>query len=201
MIDVYLASRSPRRRALLRQIGVSYEVLGVRVDESAHATRAPAQRARALAEDKARAGWAHRARRLERPVLGADTLIDLDGEALGKPSGRAEALSMLARLSGREHLVHTGIAVAQQERCTSRVVSTRVRLRASSAGERDAYWDSGEPLDKAGAYGIQGRGVLLTERIEGSWSNVVGLPLELLPELFRHVGVDLLALLDGTPER
>ncbi len=192
MIDVYLASRSPRRRALLRQIGVSYEVLGVRVDESAHATRAPAQRARALAEDKARAGWAHRARRLERPVLGADTLIDLDGEALGKPSGRAEALSMLARLSGREHLVHTGIAVAQQERCTSRVVSTRVRLRASSAGERDAYWDSGEPLDKAGAYAVQGLGAGLVQSICGSYSGVVGLPLCETARLLAGFGVGIL---------
>lgn len=189
--DVYLASRSPRRAALLDQIGVRYTVLEVSVDESARRDLPPADQARELACDKARAGWHAEARTLDLPVLGADTLVEFGGEVFGKPRDRDSALAMLARLAGQTHWVHTGVAVCAHERCESSLSQTRVTLRDSTSAERLAYWYSGEPADKAGAYAIQGLGAVFVETVHGSYSGVVGLPLCETAQLLRRFGIDL----------
>lgn len=186
-----LASRSPRRRALLDQIGIAFEAVGADIDESRLAGETPAALVERLARAKALAGVA--AAPDDRPVLGADTAVILDGDALGKPDGEAGALEMLARLSGRTHEVLTGVAVARGDAVEARVVATGVTLRPTSHAERSAYWASGEPAGKAGAYAIQGLGALFVERIEGSYSNVVGLPLLETAELLRAFGIDALA--------
>lgn len=183
-----LASRSPRRRALLAQIGVGFEPVTADVDESPRPGETPAALVERLARAKALAGLAAAAD--DRPVLGADTTVTLDGEVLGKPDDEAGALEMLARLSGRTHEVLTGVAVARGEAVEARTVATRVTLRPSTPAERRAYWASGEPAGKAGAYAIQGLGAVLVARIEGSYSCVVGLPLAETAELLRAFGID-----------
>ncbi len=190
--QIYLASRSPRRRALLDQIGVSYTVLPVSVDESAHADLAPEARVRQLAMDKARAGWRAGARTQDLPVLAADTLIAFKGQVFGKPRDRAHGLDMLARLAGRTHQVHTGVAVCAQRGCESTVSATRVTMRPSDAAERSAYWNTGESCDKAGGYAVQGLGAVFVESIHGSYSGVVGLPLCETLLLLRSFGIELL---------
>ena len=183
-----LASRSPRRRALLEQVGLACATIDPAVDESPLAGEAPDALVERLARSKARAGHA----RVAGPavVLAADTTVTIDGHALGKPADEAEALDMLARLSGRDHIVYTGVAVATAAGIESCTVATRVDLRATTPGERRAYWSSGEPAGKAGAYAIQGLGAVFVERIEGSYSNVVGLPLFETVALLQAAGVD-----------
>lgn len=175
---VYLASRSPRRRQLLRQLQVGYRGVDVAVDESPRGDECDQDYVQRLARDKANAGLAALAgRRLRGPVLGADTSIGLDHHILGKPRDRAEALLMLERLSGRAHQVSTGIALADDRQVRVAVSVSTVWFRATTAAERLAYVDSGEPMDKAGAYAIQGRAAVFIERIEGSYSGIMGLPL------------------------
>lgn len=190
-----LASRSPRRRALLAQIGVGFEPVDAGVDETPRAGEMPAALVERLARAKTWAGVAAAAD--TRPVLGADTTVTLDGEVLGKPDDEARALEMLARLSGRTHEVVTGVAVVRGDAIEARVVATRVTLRPISQAERRAYWASGEPAGKAGAYAIQGLGAVFVERIEGSYSNVVGLPLLETAELLKAFGIDVLASYGG----
>lgn len=188
---ILLASRSPRRRELLSQIGIDYEPVDVEVDEAPRDGETPAAQVERLARAKAEAG------RVEHvdgpPVLGADTLVAIDDVALGKPADRDEALTMLARLSGRTHEVWSGIAVAAGDAVHSEVVRTRVTMRAVPAGERVAYWETGEPLGKAGAYAIQGRAAIFVQSVDGSYTNVVGLPLFETVRLLRRFGVDPLA--------
>ena len=183
-----LASRSPRRLALLEQVGLTCTTIDPAVDESAMPGERPDTLVERLARDKARAGRA----RVPAPavVLAADTTVTIDGHALGKPADEAEALAMLERLSGREHIVYTGIAVVAEGGIDSRTVATRVGLRATTPAERRAYWTSGEPAGKAGAYAIQGLGAMFVERLEGSYSNVVGLPLFETVALLQHAGID-----------
>ncbi|AHK79694.1 septum formation protein Maf [Ectothiorhodospira haloalkaliphila] len=169
-----LASASPRRRELLDQIGVCHEVRPVDVDETPHPGEAPDEFARRMARSKALAGAHHAA---GRPVLGADTVVSIDGDILGKPMDREHALDMLGRLSGRDHTVYSAVALVQGERIRDALSATRVRFKCLSLREREDYWASGEPVDKAGAYGIQGLAALFVEHIEGSYSGVVGLPL------------------------
>ena len=189
--DIYLASQSQRRRALLEQIGVGFAVLRVDVDESQHDGLPPSERVLRLARDKAQAGWQAPERTQDLPVLGADTLIDLSGEVYGKPRDREHALEMLERLSGQTHWVHTGVALHMQRRCEALLSSTRVTLRVITETERLAYWYSGEPLDKAGGYAIQGRGAVFVQAIQGSYSGVVGLPLCETARLLDRFGVGL----------
>jgi septum formation protein len=170
-----LASTSPRRRELLEQIGVTYRVQPVHVDETPLVDEAPRAFAERMALAKARAGWMAQSSGL--PVLGADTVVTLDGVILGKPTDRNEALHMLGRLSGNTHRVLSAVALAHGDREALRCAETRVRFRALSPREISDYWASGEPADKAGAYGIQGLGALFVEHIEGSYTGVVGLPL------------------------
>lgn len=188
---VLLASRSPRRRELLEQIGVGFDVIDVDVDERRGGDEGPATLAERLARAKARAGHARAGTGL--PVLAADTVVSADGAVLGKPDDRAGALAMLTRLSGREHEVWSGVALASGDELLARVVRTRVRMRRIAPAEIAAYWDCGEPEGKAGAYAIQGRGAIFVESIQGSYSNVVGLPLFETAQLLHQVGVEVLA--------
>ncbi len=188
---LYLASASPRRRELLEQIGVLPRRVQVDVDESRHPQEDIDAFVQRLALEKAQAGWAALPAAERGPVLGADTLVVLDGEPLGKPADQREALTMLARLSGRTHEVLTAVAVVTPEPllCLSR---SRVTFCAISAEERLAYWQSGEPADKAGAYGIQGLGAIFVAHLEGSYSGVMGLPLFETAELLRQAGIRVL---------
>ncbi|ELY7391596.1 septum formation inhibitor Maf [Cronobacter universalis] len=184
MTDLYLASGSPRRQELLGMLGVTFERLVPGVEEQRAPQEAPQDYVTRLARDKARAGVALAARDL--PVLGADTIVVLDGDVLEKPRDAAHAADMLRRLSGQTHEVMTAVALADKQRVRERLVITRVTFRALTAQDIAAYVESGEPMDKAGAYGIQGLGGCFVRRIEGSYHAVVGLPLvetwELLSE-------------------
>lgn len=189
---ILLASHSPRRRELLEQIGIAYELIDVAVDETPRDGETPAAQVERLARAKAEAGRAVRGE--GPPVLGADTLVAVDGVALGKPQDRDEALDMLTRLSGRSHEVWSGIAVAGVDEVRSETVRTRVTMHAIDPAEQAAYWETGEPEGKAGAYAIQGRGALFVESVSGSYSNVVGLPLFETARLLRHFGIDPLGV-------
>ena len=179
-----LASSSPRRREILSALGLDFEVRAVDVDETPLEAESAADMVLRLATDKASAGAAP-----SRIVLAADTAVVLDGEIFGKPLDRDNALGMLERLSGREHEVLTGVAVAangQIETCLSR---TTVRFREIDRDEALRYWHSGEPADKAGAYGIQGLGGIFVSNIEGSYTGVVGLPVFETARLLCRAGI------------
>ncbi|MBI3093505.1 MAG: septum formation inhibitor Maf [Rhodocyclales bacterium] len=198
---IYLASRSPRRRELLTQIGVRFDLLlfrgGPREDEEVNEDwlpgEAPDQYVLRVARAKAVFGAALLARRplVVHPVLAADTTLDLDGEIIGKPRDEADAADILARLSGRSHRVLTAVAMAKYERVEHCLSVSEVRFRALSAKEIGRYVRSGEPMDKAGAYGIQGRAAVFIEEIRGSHSGIVGLPLCETALLLRDFGYPL----------
>jgi septum formation protein len=183
--QLYLASRSPRRQELLRQVGLRFELVAADVDERRAAGQSPADYAVAMAVAKARAARP----RESLPVLGADTDVVIDGEILGKPAGRDDALAMLQRLAGRTHEVYSGVAVVANGRAESALSVTRVTFGAITPAQASAYWDTGEPADKAGAYGIQGFGAKFVKEIHGSYSGVVGLPLFEALDLLRRFGV------------
>ncbi len=191
-----LASASPRRLDLLRELGLVPETLPTGIPEDPLPGEAPRAHVERLAGAKGHAAWT-RLTGAPAVVLAADTAVVLDGEILGKPRDDADAASMLRRLSGRVHEVLTAVDLRHSGSgaSASTVETTRVRFRPYPPAFADWYASTGEPRDKAGAYGIQGLGVLLAEGIEGSWSNVVGLPLERLPALFDAVGLDLRAFL------
>ena len=183
---IYLASQSPRRRELLKQIGVNFDVLMLRnspgradVLEVPRENEAPGPFALRMAEEKSLKGAeAARLRQLiARPVLGADTVVDIDGEIIGKPRDLEHAGEILRRLSGRAHWVHTGVALTVSGRMESRLSSSKVEFAPLSALTITRYLESGEAVDKAGAYGIQGRAGLFIARIEGSYTGIMGLPL------------------------
>jgi len=191
MPELYLASQSPRRRALLAQIGVDFQSLSLELEERAGADETPTDYVQRLARDKAQAGWDQlQARGLEaRPVLGADTLGVCANRILEKPENQAHAAEMLRLMSGRSHRVMTAVAVCDQHQLKQCLVSTLVQFRHLTDTEIEAYWHTGEPRDKAGAYAIQGLGGVFVERIEGSYSAVVGLPLAQTTELLAAFGV------------
>ncbi len=185
-----LASASPRRRELLMQLGISFQVLPVNIDETQHPGESPPDYVKRLAWHKART--ACEASADDHPVLGADTTVELEGALLGKPRDRLEALTMLARLSGREHCVYSGVAIATRQRYAQCVSRTRVCFRTLSADERRAYVESREPLDKAGAYAIQGRAAVFIRELHGSYSGVVGLPVFETAALLSGFGIRVL---------
>ncbi|MCQ4346096.1 Maf-like protein [Pseudomonas stutzeri] len=187
MTSLHLASASPRRRELLLQIGVPHRRVDAPIDESVLPGETPAAYVERLARAKAAAGLAVLGG--QGCVLGADTAVVLDGRILGKPESRADGLAMLAALSGRDHQVLTAVAVADVARCAAQVVCSTVRLRPIAPAEAEAYWDSGEPQDKAGGYAIQGLAAIFVERLEGSYSAVVGLPLAETAALLGGFGV------------
>jgi septum formation protein len=184
---VYLASASPRRSELLRQIGVPFTVRAAAIDERLLPGETPEAYVVRLAAAKAETVWAAVAD--SRPVLGADTAVVLGGAILGKPSDHAEAAAMLERLSGRTHRVLTAVAVRHAGGLETRLSSTEVRFRATTAEERRAYCATGEPFDKAGGYGIQGYAAVFVEELKGSYSGVVGLPLFETAALLARCGV------------
>lgn len=180
-----LASASPRRRELLAQIGLQFDVVVTDVDESRLAGESADAYVERLAISKARAG-----QRGNGVAIGSDTIVLVEDEILGKPRGPREGRDMLRRLSGRSHQVKTGVAVHDGEHTESIVVTTRVRFRDISENEIDAYLQTGEGRDKAGGYGIQGIGSIFASSIEGSYSAVVGLPLAETEALLRMLNID-----------
>ncbi|MBP8065029.1 MAG: septum formation inhibitor Maf [Aeromonadaceae bacterium] len=172
---LYLASASPRRRELLTQLNYPFAVLSINVPEQQVSGESAEAYVERLAADKARAGWHACGGTL--PVLGADTIVVLDGHVLEKPRDQADAERMLAALSGRTHQVMTAVAVAAESGICVTRVTTEVTFRALSADEIVEYWHTGEPADKAGSYGIQGIAGKFVSRIVGSYTAVVGLPL------------------------
>lgn len=185
---LYLASQSPRRRELLQQIGVPHQVISVSVTEMPLPAEPAAAYVTRLAQEKALAGaTALAAQGLPSlPVLGADTIVVCDGSILEKPRNAEHAAQMLRQLSAATHQVMTAVALATPERCRVEMSVTDVVFRALDDAEIAAYWDSGEPSDKAGGYAIQGLGAVFVQQIRGSYSNVVGLPLEQVIVLLRE---------------
>lgn len=197
---IYLASQSPRRRELLKQIGVHFDVIMLRtafgradVEEIPQESEDPGAFARRMAEEKATKGAiALNLRQLiARPVLGADTVVDIDGEIIGKPRDLAHAGEILLRLSGRTHWVHTGVAISALGRMQSRLSSSKVEFAPLTSNIIARYLESGEAMDKAGAYGIQGRAGTFIARIEGSYTGIMGLPLFETAELLNWAGIRL----------
>jgi septum formation protein len=183
-VPIVLASSSPRRRELLGLLGLTFEISPADVDETWRDGERPEAHAERLAREKAAAR--------PRPgavSIGADTIVVIDGAILGKPRDAAEAEVMLRRLAGREHEVFTGVAVLHGGRAASGVTRTVVRFRELDDATITAYVATGEPLDKAGAYGIQGYGAVLVERIDGDYFTVMGLGLGLLVDLLAKVGL------------
>ncbi|TVR64479.1 MAG: septum formation inhibitor Maf [Gemmatimonadales bacterium] len=186
-----LASASPRRSEILRGLGLSHQIRPAHVDETPLADESPSSLTERLARAKAMAVLAHTE---GVPVVGGDTVVALDGEILGKPVDADQAVAMLLQLSGRDHHVYSGLALAmvspeEDVRVVSGVQATRVRFRPFDAEVAAAYVATGEPMDKAGAYGIQGLGAVLVEEIQGDHSGVVGLPISLLVRLLGEVGM------------
>jgi septum formation protein len=197
---IYLASRSPRRRELLKQVGVNFEIVllredlkrGADVDETPRPDEKPELYALRIACAKAELAAAYTGRRswLARPVLAADTTVVVDGRIIGKPADRDDAFRILATLSGRQHEVITGVAVALGDRLEQAVSLSRVWFRALTEPEIWRYIGTGEPLDKAGGYAIQGRAAAFATRIEGSFSGIMGLPLAETAELLARFGIE-----------
>jgi septum formation protein len=186
-MNVLLGSSSPRRRELLDQLGVEFTVAGPDIDETPHDGETPVDYVRRLAVEKSRALIASP----DTLVITADTTVDLGGEILGKPVDIDDARSMLRRLSARTHRVHTGVAVRLGDDVRSEVVTSLVTFTPLTPSTIDWYVGTGEPLDKAGAYAIQGAGGVLVLRIRGSVSNVIGLPLHAVARLAADLGAPL----------
>jgi septum formation protein len=178
--QVILASRSPRRAELLTAAGISFEVLAADIDETPHVNESPVAYVERLAIEKARAVLALRP---EARVLGADTTVTIDGEILGKPVDETDATRMLRLLNGRVHDVHTGVAVVSRAGVRSAVDTTRVWFSAMTDEDISWYVATGEPVDRAGGYAIQGFASRFIPRIDGSYSNVVGLPVALVSSI------------------
>jgi septum formation protein len=188
--DLLLASASPRRAEILERMGVRFQTVPQAVDEQAQPDETPEVFVFRLALDKARAGRAGLAGDGQTPVLGADTAVVVDDTLLGKPADRQDAMDMLEQLSGRTHRVLTAIAMVDDQRELTRLSMSMVTLRSLTAFEREAYWRSGEPVDKAGGYAIQGRGGVFVEQLEGSYSGVMGLPMVETHDLLSEFGID-----------
>jgi septum formation protein len=177
-----LASSSPRRAELLRAAGIPFQIFPVTVNESISKVEPPGEHVRRLAREKAELAFQHHP---EAVVLGADTIVIISGEIMGKPRDPTEATRMLRVLSGREHEVLTGIALVSRRGIAVEVARTRVWVNPLTEVEIQDYVATGEPLDKAGAYGIQGLGSRFIDRVQGSYSNVVGLPVALVYRLLK----------------
>jgi len=189
---IHMASQSPRRAELLRQLGVRFQVVKVHVDETVRSGEAPAACARRLAEAKIEAALDSLGSGITQPILAADTLVSVDSTILGKPADRTEGLAMLARLSDRSHQVLSAITLWHDGVKHTALSVSAVQFRAITAEEAVNYWQTGEPEDKAGAYAIQGRGAVFIERLEGSYSGVMGLPLFETATLLRAAGIRIL---------
>lgn len=199
---IYLASKSPRRQELLRQLGVEFDELLLReapgrrrdIVEGPRKDEPPLEYVKRIARLKTSVGWHRLARRglPPKPVLGADTEVVLDGAALGKPADAAGAVAMLAALSGRSHEVITAVAVRWQTQLLTAVSTSRVTFRALAKDEIERYVATGEPFDKAGGYAIQGKAAAFVQHLEGSYSGVMGLPLYEAAGVLARIGFPVL---------
>ena len=188
---IVLASQSPRRQELLQRIGVEdFRTLSLDIDESYPAGLSPEDTVRFIAGKKSEAAAALCAP--DDLIITADTMVFLENDRLGKPRDEADALRMLTELAGNRHTVCTGVTVRQGEKLLTRAQSTDVYFRPASETELRAYIATGEPMDKAGAYGVQGKGALLVERLEGDFFNVMGLPVLRLSRMLAQFGVKIL---------
>ena len=188
-MEIILASGSPRRRELLNTLGLSFTVHPARGEEMAPLGAGPEEIVKALSKAKAE----EVAREFpDKLIIAADTIVYLDGRVLGKPKDEDDAKAMLSKLSGRAHEVYTGVTVISGDKTICEAECTKVFFREVSAEEIDSYVASGDPMDKAGAYGIQGKAALMVERLEGDYFNVMGLPLCRLGKMLRTIGVRLL---------
>lgn len=191
MPRLILASQSPRRRALLEQIGVpQFDILVPDADESYDPTLTPQEIVCSICRKKAEAALVL-ANDPDAIIITADTMVFLDGMRLGKPTDEADAAQMLHSLSGRTHTVCTGVSVARGERIETQAETTAVTFRTLTDAEIAAYIASGDPMDKAGSYGIQGKPALFVSGIEGDYFNVMGLPLHRLGQMLKGFGMDL----------
>ena len=191
-MKIVLASQSPRRQDLLGQMGLEFTTRSPQIDEDAFQGRDARDLVQTLSREKAR--WVAAQLPGDPIVIGADTVVVRDGTILGKPKDPAEARAMLASLSGRTHQVYTGVTVCQGDKVVTQAEETQVTFRPLTQQEIACYVVTGEPMDKAGAYGIQGLGGLLVAGIQGDYHNVVGLPVCRLGQILRDFGVDCLAL-------
>ena len=189
-MKLVLASQSPRRRDLLGQMGLEFDIISPQIDEDSFSNDDPVALVRTLSREKALAVAG--TQDADTLVIAADTVVVLDGKTLGKPGDSAEAEAMLASLSGRTHRVCTGVTLCCGGRAVTDAEITHVTFRSLSPGEIRGYVSTGEPMDKAGAYGIQGLGALLVEGIRGDYFNVVGLPVCRLGRMLADFGVDCL---------
>ena len=183
-VRVVLASQSPRRRELLQLVGIAHEVRPANIDESYLAGERPREHAERLARTKAKTIEARDA-----VTIGSDTIVVVDGDVLGKPTDEADAARMLRRLSGRSHVVITAVAAEWKGRLVSDVEEVDVTFRALDEGDIAAYIATGEPMDKAGAYGIQGYGATIVQRVNGDYFAVMGLPVNRLVRLLEGLGL------------
>ncbi len=181
-MKIYLASKSPRRRELLKQIGVDFEVINVEIDETWDGYEKPEDYVRRIAMDKARVGKS--LVNNDFPVLAADTAVVLDNHILGKAKNKDDAIAMLERLSGKTHEVLSAVTMIDTQEHT-RVNISKVTFKDLSKKEMDDYCNSDEPIGKAGGYAIQGKAAIFIERLEGSYSGVMGLPLYETQQLFK----------------
>jgi len=175
---IYLASKSPRRQQLLKQIGIDFTLINADVDEIPRANESAIETARRLADEKALAGWNSPERTQLLPVLAADTLGILDGNLLMKPKDNQNAIAMLTRMSATEHQIITAVSICFNGQIQNFESVSAVRFCTLTAEEIEQYWNTGEPKDKAGSYAIQGQGARFVESITGSYSGIVGLPLQ-----------------------
>ncbi|CAI8719978.1 Maf family protein [Methylocaldum szegediense] len=188
--QIILASASPRRRELLDQLGISYDVAPAEIQEQPHPEESPEAYVQRVAAEKSLETWRNSGGRL--PVLAADTAVVLDGIILGKPQDFEHALHMLSRLAGREHQVLSAVSLRQGDAHWEALNVSCVTFRPISRKEIEAYWATGEPRDKAGAYAIQGKGAIFVRHLSGSYSGVMGLPLFETAELLKRVGISVL---------
>jgi septum formation protein len=190
-LKICLGSASPRRALLLRQIGVAFEVRAGDVDEAVLPGEPPRQYVTRMAEEKARRVWQlNRDSRLSGlPVLAADTSVVLDDRILGKPTNREQAIGMLSTLSGRRHQVMTAVSLLVGDRQSTRLSISQVRIARLESADIERYWATGEPVDKAGAYAIQGKAAVFIESLEGSYSGVMGLPLFEVGQLLQSLDI------------
>ncbi|AMO57455.1 hypothetical protein GZ77_15255 [Endozoicomonas montiporae] len=188
---IYLASQSPRRQELLKQIGIPFQQLVCEIDEIPEVDESPEDYVCRMAKEKAQAGWTvMKARDLpEMPLLSADTSVVMGSKILGKPDNPEQACDMLLSLSGNCHAVMTAIAVTNGHKTIVRLSTTQVQMTPFDRARAEAYVATGEPSDKAGAYGIQGYGAILVESIRGSYSGVVGLPLQETADVLSEFGI------------
>ena len=199
-MQLVLASSSPRRLGLLKDLGLSFLQVTPDIDESVRSGESPYEYVARLAGEKAQAGTklglsalGDAVEKSNVVVVAADTVVVVEGKILGKPGSKKEGIRMLESLSNRKHIVLTGLSVCSQESENTQVVSSEVCFRALAGDEIEQYWQTGEPQDKAGGYGIQGIGAVFVRRIEGSYSNVVGLPVAELHIELRKFGINCLA--------